>query len=132
VQNHIKQLERKGFLAIGRLGRPQGRAGPSRGARVFKKDGGACGYRSIGGTPPRSFFSTNLFPTVSITDLMKAGLSKDQIMTVRREVTGKHCGLSCQLTRWLAAQIPPRSQRHGCEGKTTSIEYRYVEGGSAG
>jgi hypothetical protein len=33
---------------------------------------------------------------------MNAGLSKDQIMTVRREVTGKHCGLSCQLTRgWL-------------------------------
>jgi hypothetical protein len=33
---------------------------------------------------------------------------------------------------WLAAQIPPRSQRHRCEGETTSIEYRYVEGGSAG
>jgi hypothetical protein len=34
-----------------------------------------------------------LFPTVSSlfgTDLMNAGLSKDQIMTVRREVTGKH------------------------------------------
>jgi hypothetical protein len=46
-----------------------------------------------------------LFPTVSslfVIDLMNAGLSKDQIMTVRREVTGKHCGLSCQLTRgWL-------------------------------
>jgi hypothetical protein len=76
-----------------------------------------------------------LFPTVSslfVIDLMNAGLSKDQIMTVRREVTGKHCGLSCQLTRWLAAQIPPRSQRPRWEGETTSIEYRYVEGGSAG